>query len=75
VSFLLYEAPAYVKRIFYEVIADALFDFVHKATNALKLVFIPTAANVEIGRKDWLIKDPINIKKLSSVDELSEDER
>lgn len=31
--------------------------------NQIKIVFIPTAANVEAGDKDWLINDYINLKK------------
>jgi len=31
--------------------------------NQIKVAFIPTAANVEAGDKDWLINDYINLKK------------
>ncbi|MCR4263556.1 MAG: Type 1 glutamine amidotransferase-like domain-containing protein [Candidatus Roizmanbacteria bacterium] len=43
-------------------IVDALFDLVGKKPEETSLVFIPTASNVEIGDKDWLIDDLINIK-------------
>ncbi len=34
----------------------------------INIVFIPTAANVEEGDKDWLITDYVNCHKLGSVD-------
>ena len=34
----------------------------------INIVFIPTAANVEEGDKDWLITDYVNCNKLGSVD-------
>ncbi len=44
-------------------IAKALFDLVGKKPEETSLVFIPTAANMEKGDKDWLINDLINLKK------------
>lgn len=46
-----------------QAIADALFDLLGKKPEDTSLVFIPTASNVELGDKDWLINDLINIKK------------
>ncbi len=43
-------------------IADALFDLVGKKPEETSLVFIPTASNLEMGDKDWLIRDLINLK-------------
>lgn len=45
-------------------ISKALLELAGKPFSQLKLVFIPTAANVEKGDKDWLIKDFINCKNL-----------
>lgn len=45
-------------------IADALFSLVGKKPEETTLVFIPTASNVEIGDKDWLINDLLNLKRL-----------
>ncbi len=45
-------------------IADALFGLVGKKPEDTSLVFIPTASNIEIGDKSWLINDPLNLKKL-----------
>lgn len=44
-------------------IAKALFDLVGKKPEDITVVFIPTASNVELGDKDWLITDLINLKK------------
>lgn len=44
-------------------IADALFDLVGKRPEDTSLVFIPTASNVEIGDKGWLIDDLGNLKR------------
>lgn len=44
-------------------ITDALFDLVGKKPEDTSLVFIPTAANVEMGDKGWLIDDLANLKK------------
>ena len=46
-------------------IAKSLFDLVGKKPEDTSLVFIPTASNVEMGDKDWLINDLINLKKQS----------
>lgn len=45
-------------------IAKVLKDWVKD----INIVFIPTAANVEEGDKDWLITDYVNCHKLGSVD-------
>lgn len=45
-------------------IADAFCKLSGKPFTELNLVFIPTAANVEDGDKDWLITDYSNCKKL-----------
>lgn len=60
-------------------IAKALFELVGKSPEETTLVFIPTASNVVVGDKGWLINDLMNIKKqnfksieitdISSVDE------
>ena len=44
-------------------IANALFDLVGKKPEDTTLCFIPTAATVEIGDKDWFINDLKNIDK------------
>jgi dipeptidase E len=51
-------------------IEKALFDLVGKKPENTSLVFIPTASNVEMGDKDWLIDDLAGLKKLGfkSVD-------
>lgn len=51
-------------------IAKALEDLAERPIKELKLAFVPTAANVEEGDKDWLIKDLINCRDLgfSSID-------
>ena len=41
-----------------------LFDLVGKKPEDTILAFIPTASNVEMGDKTWLIDDLINLKKL-----------
>ena len=41
-------------------IANALLEFAGKPFKELKLVFVPTAANVESGGKEWLINDLCN---------------
>ncbi|MFH0755489.1 MAG: Type 1 glutamine amidotransferase-like domain-containing protein [bacterium] len=46
-------------------IADALFSLTGKKPEDTTVVFIPTASNVEIGDKDWLINDLLNLKKLN----------
>jgi dipeptidase E len=45
-------------------IINAFLELTEKPFNQLKLVFIPTAANVEKGDKDWLIDDLITCKEL-----------
>lgn len=44
-------------------IAQALLDLAGLPAEKIRLVFIPTAANVEEGDKGWLIDDLINFKK------------
>ena len=44
-------------------IAQALEDLVGKPFTETKIVFIPTAANIEENDKGWLIDDVYNIKK------------
>ena len=44
-------------------IAKALFDLVGKKPEDTRVVFIPTASNVEVGDKDWLINDLVNLQK------------
>jgi dipeptidase E len=45
-------------------IADALLELTGRPFSELNLAFIPTAANVEVGDKDWVIDDLVNCKKL-----------
>lgn len=44
-------------------ISGALFDLVGKKPEDTSLVFVPTASNVEMGDKDWLIDDLKNLQK------------
>ncbi len=44
-------------------ISNALFELIGKKPEETTIVFIPTASNVEVGDKDWLITDLINLKK------------
>ena len=44
-------------------IAKALFELTGKKPEEITVAFIPTASNAEIGDKDWLISDLINLKK------------
>ncbi|MDE2019458.1 MAG: Type 1 glutamine amidotransferase-like domain-containing protein [Patescibacteria group bacterium] len=44
-------------------ITKGLFELVGKKPEDTSLVFIPTASNVEMGDKDWLINDLVNLKK------------
>jgi dipeptidase E len=46
-------------------ISKALFDLVGKEPEDTSLAFIPTAANIESGDKDWFINDLNNLKKLN----------
>ena len=45
-------------------ISNALLELAGKPFAELNLAFIPTAANVEPGDKDWLIDDLVNCKNL-----------
>lgn len=45
------------------LIANALFELTGKRPEETTVAFIPTASNVEVGDKDWLIADLINLKK------------
>ncbi len=45
-------------------IAHALFEMVGKKSEETSLVYIPTAANVEMGDKSWMIDDLVNLKNL-----------
>lgn len=47
-------------------LAETLKKLVNK--EEIKIAFIPTAANVEEGEKDWLINDFNNCEKLGTVD-------
>lgn len=42
-------------------------DLVELSGEKVKIVFIPTAANVELGDKDWLINDYTNLKKQNYI--------
>lgn len=44
-------------------IANALFELVGKKPEETSLVFVPTAANVEMGDKGWFINDLANLEK------------
>ncbi|MDD4662050.1 MAG: Type 1 glutamine amidotransferase-like domain-containing protein, partial [Candidatus Pacebacteria bacterium] len=44
-------------------IVNALFELTEKKAEETSIVFIPTASNVELGDKGWLIDDLINLKK------------
>jgi len=44
-------------------IAQALFDLVGKKPEDTSVVFVPTAANVEKGDKEWFINDLVNLQK------------
>lgn len=44
-------------------IAKALFGLVGKKPEETSLVFVPTAANVEMGDKGWYINDLVNLEK------------
>ena len=46
-------------------IAKALFEMVGKKGEDTSLVFIPTASNVEMGDKNWLIDDLVSLQKLN----------
>lgn len=44
-------------------IARALFSLTGKPPEETSIVFVPTASNVEVGDKSWLINDLFNLKK------------
>ncbi|HWC57330.1 MAG TPA: Type 1 glutamine amidotransferase-like domain-containing protein [Candidatus Paceibacterota bacterium] len=44
-------------------IANTLFDLVGKPAEEISVVYIPTASNVEMGDKDWMINDILNLYK------------
>ncbi len=46
-----------------ESISRTLLDLAEKPANDLSVVFIPTASNVEMGDKSWLIDDLWNLQK------------
>ena len=46
-------------------IEEALFSLSDKKPEEMTLVFIPTASNLEIGDKSWLINDLIRLKELN----------
>ncbi|MCG2808784.1 MAG: hypothetical protein L6275_00345 [Candidatus Portnoybacteria bacterium] len=48
-------------------IAQAVLDLTNLPAEKIKLAFIPTAANVEEGDKDWLIDDLIHFKEQGSL--------
>jgi dipeptidase E len=50
--------------IFNKSISDALLELTERPFTELNLAFIPTAANVAIGDKSWMIDDLVNCKKL-----------
>lgn len=45
-------------------LADAFVDLIGLSKDEIKVVFIPTASNVEEGDKSWLIDDYSNLKEL-----------
>ncbi len=53
-----------------ESIAAALLDLAGRSASELSVAFVPTASNVEVGDKGWLIDDLKNIQKqgFNSVD-------
>lgn len=46
-----------------DLIAKTLFELVGKKPENTKVVFIPTASNVEFGDKSWFIDDLVNLQK------------
>jgi dipeptidase E len=46
-----------------EKLVDAFEGLVGLSKDQIKIAFIPTAANIEPGNKDWLIEDYSNLKK------------
>lgn len=51
-----------------KTIVGALKELVGRDLKEVKLVFVPTAANVEEGGKEWLITDLYNCKKLGLLE-------
>ena len=47
-----------------KTISNALLTLTNKPFSKLNIVFIPTAANVQEGDKDWLVDDMYNCKEL-----------
>lgn len=50
-----------------KAIVKAFNDLVGLPNKEVRIAFIPTAANVEPGDKDWLINDYINLKKQNYI--------
>jgi len=50
-----------------KILVDAFEELVGLKGENLKIAFIPTAANVESGDKDWLINDYKNLKKQNYI--------
>jgi dipeptidase E len=48
-----------------DVISKNLFEMLGKKPEETTLAFIPTASNVEMGDKDWLIENLISLKELN----------
>ncbi|PIR04169.1 MAG: hypothetical protein COV59_03215 [Candidatus Magasanikbacteria bacterium CG11_big_fil_rev_8_21_14_0_20_39_34] len=46
-----------------ESLKKALFELVGKTPEQTKLAFIPTASNVEVGDKGWLIEDLVSLQQ------------
>lgn len=46
-------------------IAKALFELTGKRPEEITVVFVPTASNVEVWDKDWLITDLLHLKQLN----------
>ncbi len=53
-----------------KVISDAIIEMVGKPAKEISIAFIPTAANVEVGDKGWLIGDLVKLRnqKFKSID-------
>lgn len=45
-----------------KTLVEAMEKLLGKSASGVKLAFVPTAANVEVGEKDWLIDDLVNLK-------------
>lgn len=48
-----------------DIISKALFEMINKKPEETTLAFIPTASNVEMGDKDWLIENLLSLKELN----------